>query len=97
MTMLNDFLSTSTTWGVLLTLAAFALGTLINHKTGKAVFNPLLLGTVFVIVFLSVCGIPYASYHEVDTWPAGLPCRWSASRYPCAAAPRRSPPKGTGQ
>ena len=62
MTMLNDFLSTSATWGVLLTLAAFALGTLINHKTGKAVFNPLLLGTVFVIVFLSVCGIPYASY-----------------------------------
>ena len=62
MTMLNDFLSISATWGVLLTLAAFALGTLINHKTGKAVFNPLLLGTVFVIVFLSVCGIPYASY-----------------------------------
>ena len=62
MTMLNDFLSTSATWGVLLTLAAFALGTLINHKTGKAVFNPLLLGTVFVIVFLSVCGIPYESY-----------------------------------
>ncbi len=25
MTMLNDFLSTSATWGVLLTLAAFAL------------------------------------------------------------------------
>ena len=62
MTMLNDFLSTSATWGVLLTLAAFALGTLINHKTGKAVFNPLLLGTVFVIVFLSVCNIPYESY-----------------------------------
>ena len=62
MTMFNDFLSTSATWGVLLTLAAFALGTLINHKTGKAVFNPLLLGTVFVIVFLSVCSIPYESY-----------------------------------
>ena len=51
MTMLNDFLSTSATWGVLLTLAAFALGTLINRKTGKAVFNPLLLGTVFVSGF----------------------------------------------
>lgn len=62
MTMLNDFLSISATWGVLLTLAAFALGTLINHKTGKVVFNPLLLGTVFVIVFLSVCSIPYESY-----------------------------------
>ena len=39
MTMLNDFLSTSATWGVLLTLAAFALGTLINHKTGKAILT----------------------------------------------------------
>ena len=62
MTMLNDFLSTSATWGVLLTLAAFALGTLINHKTGKAVFNPLLLGTVFVIVFFKRLRHPYASY-----------------------------------
>ena len=62
MTMLNDFLPTSATWGVLLTLAAFALGTFINRKTGKAIFNPLLLGTVFVIVFLSVCSIPYEDY-----------------------------------
>ena len=49
-------------WGVLLTLAAFALGTLINKVTGKAIFNPLLLGSIFVIIFLSVCSIPYADY-----------------------------------
>ena len=60
--LLNDFLSGSAAWGVLLTLAAFALGTLINKVTGKAIFNPLLLGAIFVIVFLSVCGIPYADY-----------------------------------
>ena len=41
--LLNDFLSGSAAWGVLLTLAAFALGTLINKVTGKAIFNPLLL------------------------------------------------------
>ena len=60
--LLNDFLSGSAAWGVLLTLAAFALGTLINKVTGKAIFNPLLLGSIFVIIFLSVCGIPYADY-----------------------------------
>ena len=38
--MLNDFLSGSAAWGVLLTLAAFALGALINRITGKAIFNP---------------------------------------------------------
>ena len=51
--LLNGFLSGSAAWGVLLTLAAFALGTLINKTTGKAIFNPLLLGSIFVILFLS--------------------------------------------
>ena len=62
MELLNEFLSGSVAWGVLLTLAAFALGALVNRMTGKAFFNPLLLGAIFVIVFLSVCGIPYADY-----------------------------------
>ena len=51
--LLNDFLSGSAAWGVLLTLAAFALGALINKLTGKAIFNPLLLGSIFVIILLS--------------------------------------------
>ncbi len=37
--LLNDFLSGSAAWGVLLTLAAFALGTLINKVTGKAILT----------------------------------------------------------
>ena len=57
--LLNNFLTGSAAWGVLLTLAAFGLGALINRVTGKAIFNPLLLGSIFVIVFLSVCNIPY--------------------------------------
>ena len=38
--LLNDFLTGSAAWGVLLTLAAFGLGVLINKVTGKAIFNP---------------------------------------------------------
>ena len=60
--LLNGFLSDSAAWGVMLTLAAFALGTLINRATGKAIFNPLLLGSIFVIILLSVLNIPYADY-----------------------------------
>ena len=60
--LLNEFLSGSAAWGVLLTLAAFALGTLINRVTGKAIFNPLLLGSIFVIILLSILKIPYADY-----------------------------------
>ena len=48
--LLQGFLSRSAAWGVLLTLAAFALGTLLNKATGKAIFNPLLLGSIFVII-----------------------------------------------
>ena len=60
--LLQGFLSGSAAWGVLLTLAAFALGTLLNKATGKAIFNPLLLGSIFVIILLSVLNIPYAEY-----------------------------------
>ena len=60
--LLNEFLASFSAWGVLLTLAAFALGTLINKVTGKAFFNPLLLGSIFVIILLSVLKISYADY-----------------------------------
>ena len=46
--LLNDFLALSSVWGVFLTLAAFGVGALINKMTGKAFFNPLLLGSIFV-------------------------------------------------
>ena len=51
--MITQVLESSAVWGVLLTLAAFALGALINRITGKAIFNPLLLGSIFVIILLS--------------------------------------------
>lgn len=59
---MSEFLTGSSLWGVALTLGAFALGTLVHKKTGAAWCNPLLLGSVFVIVFLSILGIPYADY-----------------------------------
>ena len=62
--LLQGFLSGSAAWGVLLTLAAFALGTLLNKATGKAIFNPLLLGSIFVIILLSVLNIPYADFYK---------------------------------
>ena len=57
-----EILQNSTVWGILLTIAAYGLGTLINRKTGKAWCNPLLLGILFVILLLSVLKIPYEDY-----------------------------------
>ena len=51
-------------WGVALTLGAFALGTWLNRKTGQALFNPLLLGSIFVIIFLSLVQIPIVAYKQ---------------------------------
>ena len=60
--MLSEFLHSSTMWGVGLTLAAFAAGTLINRVTRKSVCNPLLLGSLVVVAVLTALRIPYAQY-----------------------------------
>lgn len=57
-----EFLRQCGSWGVLATLAAYALGMWVNRKTGRAILNPLLLGSIFVIVFLRCFGVPYADY-----------------------------------
>ena len=59
---MSEFLSTSAVWGVMLTMGAFALGSWLHRRTGKAWMNPLLLGSIFVVVLLSVLGIPYQDY-----------------------------------
>lgn len=59
-----EFIQSIGVWGVALTLGAFALGTWLNKKTGQAIFNPLLLGSIFVILFLSLAQIPCAQYKE---------------------------------
>ncbi|MBE6950395.1 MAG: LrgB family protein [Ruminococcaceae bacterium] len=61
---MSEFIQSIGVWGVALTLGAFALGTWINKKTGKAIFNPLLLGSIFVIVFLSLVQIPFGEYKQ---------------------------------
>lgn len=57
-----DFLNTSAVWGTALTLAAFALGTFLHRKTKAAWCNPLLWGSIFVIIVLSGLKIPYPDY-----------------------------------
>lgn len=57
-----EFLSSSVVWGVALTIGAFALGAFINRKTGKAWCNPLLLGSLFIILLLSLLNVPYPEY-----------------------------------
>ena len=59
-----EFIQSIGVWGVVLTLGAFALGTWLNKRTGLAIFNPLLLGSIFIMVFLSLAQIPLAEYRQ---------------------------------
>lgn len=62
-----DFLNTSAVWGTALTLAAFALGTFLHRKANAAWCNPLLWGSIFVIIVLGVLKIPYPDYKGSST------------------------------
>lgn len=57
-----EFLSNSAVWGVALTLAAYALGVFLNKLTKSPLCNPLLLASMVLILFLSLCQIPYGDY-----------------------------------
>ena len=59
---MTEFLQNIPVWGVAATLGAFSLGTWLNKKTGQAIFNPLLLGSIFIILFLSLAQVPFAEY-----------------------------------
>lgn len=59
-----DLLNTSAVWGAVLTLTAFALGTFLHRKAKTPWCNPLLWGSVFVILVLSALKIPYPDYKE---------------------------------
>ena len=59
---MTELLTRGSVWGALLTLGAFALGTFLRKRTGQPWCNPLLLGSLFVILFLRLCEIPYPDY-----------------------------------
>ncbi|WP_410509373.1 LrgB family protein [Methanosarcina hadiensis] len=59
---LNEFLGTPL-FGILLSLVAFQIGTLLYKKTRSSLFNPLLVGFVLVILFLLYFRIDFETYN----------------------------------
>lgn len=59
---MTELLTQGAVWGVLVTLGAYALGAFLQRKTRRAWCNPLLLATLFVVLFLRLCEIPYPDY-----------------------------------
>ena len=60
---LRNQLSSSPLFGVFLTIIGYLIGVYINKKTGKAIFNSLLMSFVIVIGTLLVFRIPIDNYN----------------------------------
>lgn len=61
---MKEFLCDSVFFGVAISILAYELGVFLKKKLKLAVFNPLLISIVAVIVFLVAFHIPYESYKE---------------------------------
>ena len=58
------WLTEATYFGVLASIAAYALGVWLRRITRCAWLNPLLVAVVLVIVVLKACHLPYATYNR---------------------------------
>ena len=59
---MKEFLSSSSSFGLALSVGAYILGSAVRRRWNYAILNPLLLAIVLIIMLLSFCGIPYRSY-----------------------------------
>ena len=53
----------SSLFGIVLSIAAFAIGLWIQKKTGFVFCNPLIIAIILVIAVLLIFNIPYESYN----------------------------------
>lgn len=54
----------SATLGVVISILAYQIGVFLKNKTKKAIFNPLLLSIILVILFLLIFDVDYNSYNQ---------------------------------
>lgn len=61
---MNELVLSSVTIGVVLSIAAYEIGVFLKKKTNSAIFNPLLVSIILVMVFLVIFRIDYESYNN---------------------------------
>lgn len=61
---MNEFFGNSLFFGVGISLLGYEIGMLLKKKLKLAIFNPLLISILFVMLVLSVLKIDYSSYNE---------------------------------
>lgn len=61
---MNSLISSSTFFGVAISILTYEIGVYLKKKFKMAIFNPLLISIVSVIIFLVTFNIDYDSYYE---------------------------------
>lgn len=61
---MNDVVQSSIFFGMAISLFSYEIGLLVKKKLKKAIFNPLLISVVLVILFLVVFHIDYETYNS---------------------------------
>jgi len=59
---MDEFLSQSTYWALLLTVAAYQLGLFLRKKTKSALFHPIVVSAAVIVPLLLLTGIPNETY-----------------------------------
>ena len=60
---MNNFFIDSAYFGIMISLVSYGVGWILNKKTGKAIFNPLLISIILTIIVLAVGHIDYDVYY----------------------------------
>ncbi len=61
---MNNFFIDSAYFGIMISLVSYGVGWILNKKTGKAIFNPLLISIILTIIVLAVGHIDYDVYYS---------------------------------
>jgi len=61
---MSDILGNSTFFGVLISIIGYELGLFLKKTFKKAIFNPLLISIIFVIIVLLLFHVDYGSYNN---------------------------------
>lgn len=61
---MKELITNSPLFGLAVTILSYALGMRIIRKTGKAIFNPLLIAEILIIAVLLLFDIPFSAYNK---------------------------------
>lgn len=61
---MKELITASPLFGLSITILTYAIGVAANRKTGKAIFNPLLISELLIIAVLLIFRIPFSAFNE---------------------------------